>query len=43
MILGKDFTAGAAQRVQIQEKPKVHEMRDGEVYWYKFSIFIVLY
>ena len=21
-------------------KPKVHEMRDGEAYWYKFSIFI---
>ena len=37
---GRFGTAGAAQRVQIQEKPKVHEMRDGEVYWYKFSIFI---
>ena len=37
---GRFGTAGAAQRLQIQEKPKVHEMRDGEVYWYKFSIFI---
>ena len=37
---GRFGTAGAAQRVQIQEKPKVYEMRDGEVYWYKFSIFI---
>lgn len=37
---GRFGSAGAAQRVQIQEKPKVHEMRDGEVYWYKFSIFI---
>ena len=37
---GRFGVAGTAQRFQIQEKPKVHEMRDGEVYWYKFSIFI---
>ena len=37
---GRFGAAGTAQRIQIQEKPRVHEMRDGEVYWYKFSIFI---
>ena len=37
---GRFRKAGEAQRFQIQEKPKVHEMRDGKLYWYKFSIFI---
>ena len=33
-------TSGHAQRFQIQEKPMSHEMVDGKVYWYKFSVFI---
>ena len=37
---GRFGKAGEAQRFQIQEKPKVHEMRDGKLYWYKFSIFM---
>ena len=37
---GRFGTSGAAQRIQVQEKPRVHEMKDGEVYWYKFSVFI---
>jgi len=37
---GRFGQSGTAQRIQVQEKPKVHEMRDGEAYWYKFSLFI---
>ena len=37
---GRFGFAGSAQRIQLQEKPKVHEMKDGKIYWYKFSIFI---
>jgi hypothetical protein len=37
---GRFGVSGEAQRVQIQEKPKVHEMVDGKLYWYKFSVFI---
>ena len=37
---GRFGTAGHAQRFQIQEKPMSHEMVDGKVYWYKFSVFI---
>ena len=37
---GRFGTSGAAQRIQVQEKPRVHEMKDGRVFWYKFSIFI---
>ena len=37
---GRFGTLGHAQRFQIQEKPMSHEMVDGKVYWYKFSVFI---
>lgn len=37
---GRFGTEGAAQRFQVQEKPRVYEMVDGNEYWYKFSIFI---
>ena len=37
---GRFGEAGAAQRFQIQEKPKISEMRDGREYWYKFSLYI---
>lgn len=37
---GRFGTLGHAQRFQIQEKPMLHEMVDGKVYWYKFSVFI---
>ena len=37
---GRFGASGAAQRIQVQEKPRVHEMKDGKVFWYKFSIFI---
>ena len=37
---GRFGTSGHAQRFQIQEKPMSHEMVDGKVYWYKFSVFI---
>lgn len=30
---GRFGVSGEAQRVQIQEKPKVHEMVDGKLYW----------
>ena len=37
-----DWDRGA-QRLQIQEKPKTHEMRDGNLYWYKVSIYVPSY
>ena len=37
---GRFGASGAAQRIQVQEKPRVHEMKDGKVFWYKFSVFI---
>ena len=37
---GRFGNSGHAQRFQIQEKPMSHEMVDGKVYWYKFSVFI---
>lgn len=29
-----------AQRVQIQERERTHEMKDGKEYWYKLSMFV---
>ena len=37
---GRLGTVGHAQRFQVQEKERTHEMVDGKEYWYKFSLFI---
>ena len=37
---GRFGTVGHAQRFQVQEKERTHEMVDGKEYWYKFSLFI---
>ena len=37
---GRFGLAGSTQRIQLRERPKVHQMKDAEIYRYKFSILI---
>ena len=40
---GRLGTLGNAQRFQIQEQERTHEMVDGKEYWYKFSLFVPIF